>query len=159
MWSDNISGDHLAAQNPWKEAHLKRISSLQLQQLELRRNGKAQERNVPSPPVLSPWLGPTHHTRAGCQGPCGHFTCPSPWYHRLHHWQSAILMTWPSLEGTKDMNKAQLWFALFTEITVQLAQAPFSNCIRQFCTGLELFSQIHVALMSPSNRIFRSCLP
>lgn len=50
----NISGDNLATPNPWRETHLKRISSLQIQQAELKRNGKAQERNVPSPPVVTP---------------------------------------------------------------------------------------------------------
>lgn len=51
---ESISGDHLATQNPWRETHLKRISFLPFQQVELRRNGKAQGRNVLFPPVLTP---------------------------------------------------------------------------------------------------------
>lgn len=49
-----MSGDHPTTQNPWRETHLERISSLQFQQVELKRNGKGKERNVPSPAVLTP---------------------------------------------------------------------------------------------------------
>lgn len=46
-------------------------------------------------------MGPTHHTRTDC-----HFTCPVPQQRAQSPSLIGTVIAHPSLEGTKDMNKA-----------------------------------------------------